>query len=83
MKNYKRFLVSVIIVLSILCIKTQSYAKEKKLFCVGYDDGTILVYKINGEENMPEVGKQYQGPVRPTDDELYFRETGITMGSVE
>jgi len=30
---------------------------------------------FNGGYNMEQV---YQGPVRPTDDEVYFRETGIT-----
>jgi hypothetical protein len=31
----------------------------------------------NGEVIMEEK-KIYQGPVRPTDDEAYFRKTGIT-----
>ena len=29
-------------------------------------------------ENLELMQQVYQGPVRPTDDEDYFRETGIT-----
>lgn len=29
-------------------------------------------------EDEPEEDKPFQGPVRPTDDEAYFRKTGIT-----
>jgi len=29
-------------------------------------------------ENKEEEQRLYQGPVRPTDDEDYFRKTGIT-----
>ena len=35
--------------------------------------------KIN-EANIEEV---YQGPVRPTDDEYYFRKTGITRNKIQ
>jgi hypothetical protein len=37
----------------------------------------ISNYFQGGEKEMEEERK-YQGPVRPTDDEEYFRKTGIT-----
>ena len=35
----------------------------------------IFLFLI-AEKDEPK--KQYQGPVRPTDDETYFRKTGVT-----
>jgi len=35
----------------------------------------MVFYFINKEHSTNKV---YQGPVRPTDDEAYFRKTGIT-----
>ena len=39
-----------------------------------------FVFLINNlqEDKMDEEETQYAGPVRPTDDEEYFRKTGIT-----
>ena len=36
-----------------------------------------LLSNVNTKETDKE-NNLYQGPVRPTDDEKYFRETGIT-----
>ena len=35
------------------------------------------------EENIQDSKELYQGPVRPTDDEAYFRSTGITRPLVK
>lgn len=38
----------------------------------------LFIFNSNKQE-YPETGeKVYSGPVRPTDDEDYFRKTGIT-----
>lgn len=37
----------------------------------------FFIYLVN-ISHLEEQPKQYQGPVRPTDDKKYFRETGIT-----
>jgi len=42
--------------------------------------GIVLIshHKDNQETPNENTIKFYQGPVRPTDDEPYFRKTGIT-----
>jgi hypothetical protein len=64
------------------CLKTmdnaQTFIAKQKLMddLVGYHyAGCINRYYKYKPTNEPQV---YQGPVRPTDDEDYFRKTGIT-----
>lgn len=42
--------------------------------------GSFLIYNSMGVSEMDNEVTEgvYQGPVRPTDDEAYFRKTGIT-----
>ena len=40
--------------------------------------GCIFILNNYKEEHMEKETKLFQGPVRPTDDLEYFRETGIT-----
>lgn len=37
----------------------------------------LIILHFNNKEKTSEV-KEYSGPVRPRDDEAYFRKTGIT-----
>lgn len=51
-----------------------------KILMISLLIGLLLVgsLSITNMINLEQEEKIYQGPVRPTDDEDYFRKTGIT-----
>jgi len=48
------------------------------LFIFGVLTTFLILHQLSKKEKPFSETKQYAGPVRPTDDEQYFRQTGIT-----
>jgi len=71
---YKFYLVGVFIMMFIVGNCVYEYVNQPKPnnFTIDLSD-----YKYSGESKIIEE-RVYQGPVIPTDDESYFRQTGIT-----
>ena len=46
--------------------------------CLLIISASMVIINNESEEVKTMEEKSFQGPVRPTDDEAYFRETGIT-----
>ena len=65
-KNYKLFLL-----ILMFCILLVIYIYYKDKLFLG-------VERLNSDLKKNQPHNLYQGPVRLTDDEIYFRKTGIT-----